>query len=242
MRTHFAWALFILLTAMLPASASAQDRWEGPYIGGFAGYADANAHATAPFDDDTGFFYNIGGDSYGIGAGGFTAGGLIGGSWQMDTFVFGIEGELGYMDVNGTKLDPNAPPNGWDDTFTSVKGDFYGAVTARLGIAAGQALIYAKGGVSLLDAKGSTIDDCVGPPAGCGTETLAMTGSKTMVGWVIGGGVQWALDPNWDVRLEYDYFDFGRMPVAGDSTDGGFYTQTIGIDAHTFKAGVGYRF
>jgi outer membrane immunogenic protein len=243
MRTGIVRAILSsLIVVTAPAAATAQERWEGFYLGGFAGYADGNARSTAPFNDGTGFYYNVGGDPYAIEADGFAAGGLVGGNWQSGALVFGLEAELGYKDLGGTVLDPNAPPRGWDDTFTSVKSDLYGAVTVRLGFTAGNALLYVKGGAAFLDARGATIDDCIGPPAGCGTQTLTMTGGKTMAGWVIGGGLQWALDGRWDIRAEYAYFDFGRLPVGGDSTDGLFYTQIIGIDAHTFKAGVGYRF
>lgn len=230
-----------LLIAALPTAASAQGRWDGVYVGGFIGYADGRAHSTAPYDDVSGYFYNVGGDPYAFKADGVTAGGLAGAGWQSGAAVFGIEGELGYMDLGGTKLDPNAVPNGWDDTFTSTRSDLYGAVTARLGIDAGPALIYVKGGAAFLAAKGGTVDDCVGPPAGCGTETLAMTGSKTLAGWVLGGGVQWALGDHWDLRAEYAYFDFGHMTAGGPSTDGRDYAQTIGLRAHTVKLGVGYR-
>jgi hypothetical protein len=49
-------------------------------------------------------------------------------------------------------------------------------------MAMGNVLYYAKGGGALLDAKATTIDPCIAPPAGCGVATLSMTGNKTMLG------------------------------------------------------------
>lgn len=54
--------------------------------------------------------------------------------------------------------------------------------------ATGSALLYVKGGVAALKARASTIDPCIAPPATCGTSTLTIQGSKTMVGWSLGAG------------------------------------------------------
>ena len=33
--------------------------------------------------------------------------------------------------------------------------------------------------------------------------------NSTLTGWTIGGGVEWLLNPNWSVKVEYLYYDFG---------------------------------
>ncbi|MBI1181471.1 MAG: outer membrane beta-barrel protein [Alphaproteobacteria bacterium] len=238
-----ALALAILAQAALlsgPAVAQAVD-WSGPYAGVLAGYAWGRGHATSPYDAATGYYYNFSGDPYGVSAGGAIAGGVIGNNWQMSGGILGVEGEAGYMDIRGRRLDPNAVAHGWDDTFTSLKGGVYGTASLRAGIRAGDGLLYAKAGVALLGAKGATIDACVAPPVGCGTEMLTMTGDKTLVGWSVGAGLEWPLDAHWSVRAEYAYFDFGKIAVAGGGTANDFYTQTIGVKAHTARAGVSYR-
>jgi outer membrane immunogenic protein len=41
--------------------------------------------------------------------------------------------------------------------------------------------------------------------------TTAVTDSETRTGWVIRGGLEWALDRSWRVRAEYLYMDLGTM-------------------------------
>jgi outer membrane immunogenic protein len=214
--------------------------WDGFYLGLFAGYGWGRAAATAPYDASTGFFYNVIGASYGFDADGFFGGGTVGYNMQSGAFVFGLEGEVGYLGLKGSGIEPNDLPT-TADTVTDFKSDLYGAIYGRLGIAAGSALFYGKGGVAFLNAKASTIDPCAGTP-GCGTTTLTMTGDKLMVGWSAGGGVEWLFGGGWSVKAEYAYFDFGKVDVAGPSSvPGEFYRQTVEVTAHTAKLGLNYR-
>jgi outer membrane immunogenic protein len=224
-----------------PAVISAAPAWSGFYVGLFAGYGWGRAKATAPYDANTGFFYNFLGASYAFDADGFFGGGTIGYSLQSGTIVYGLEGEVGYLGLKGSVIEPNDLPAS-ADTTTRFKSDVYGAIYGRLGVAAGTALFYGKGGVAFLNAKASTIDPCAGTP-GCGTTTLTMTGDKVMVGWSAGAGIEWMLGAGWSAKAEYAYFDFGKIDVAGASSEPGeLYRQSIDVTAHTAKLGVNYRF
>jgi outer membrane immunogenic protein len=73
-------------------------------------------------------------------------------------FVFGIEGEAGYMKLEGSAFDPlinstlpvttvRATP----DVLGSAKiGDWYGMITGRVGYAWDGTLIYIKGGAAFV--------------------------------------------------------------------------------------------
>jgi outer membrane immunogenic protein len=224
-----------------PAAVVAAPNWSGFYVGLFAGYGWGRAKATAPFDSNTGFFYNFLGNAYTFDADGFFGGGTLGYTMQSGAFVFGLEGEVGYLGLKGSALEPNDLP-ATTDTVTRFKSDWYGAIYARAGLAAGNALFYGKGGVAFLNAKASTIDPCANV-AGCGTTTLTMTGDKVMVGWSAGGGIEWMLGGGWSVKAEYAYFDFGKINTAGPSSvPGEFYRQSIDVTVHSAKVGVNYRF
>ena len=59
-------------------------------------------------------------------------------------------------------------------------------------------------------------------------------------GWVVGGGVEWALGGNWSAKLEYDFLKlddltFGPGPFRGD-------TFTASREIQMFKVGLNYRF
>jgi outer membrane immunogenic protein len=215
--------------------------WAGAYVGLFAGYGWGKADATEPFAAGNGFFYNLGGNPYSFDADGFFGGGTLGHSWQSGAFVYGLEGEIGYLGLKGSRIDPNGIAIGTPDTTTTFKSDFYAAMTGRLGMAMGNVLYYANGGGALLDAKATTIDPCIAPPAGCGQATLSMTGDETMFGWTAGGGIEWAYAANWTAKVEYAYFNFGKVDTAGISSFGEHETQSIDVTAHTVKVGVNYR-
>jgi outer membrane immunogenic protein len=225
-----------------PVTGATAPSWGGAYVGVFAGYGSGRADATAPFDANTGFFYNFTGVPYRADVDGFFGGGTLGFNWQSGALVFGLEGELGYLGLKGSVIDPNGISFGTPDTVTRFKSDLYGAVYGRLGVAHGNALVYGKGGVAFFKAEASTIDPCVAPPAGCGTGMLTMTGSKTLAGWSAGGGIEWMFGPQWSAKAEYAYFDFGNIDTGGPSNaPGEFYRQSIDVTAHTVKAGINYR-
>ena len=237
-------AIALLAVSSMVAPARAASSCAGPYLGLFAGYSWSDARATSPFDAGTGFFYNWTGRSYGIEADGFFGGATLGYNWQSDALVAGLAGELGYLGLSGSAIDPNFQPGTVpiSDTVTRLRAGFYGVVYGQLGIAHGDFLFFGKGGVAFLDADASTIDPCAGTP-GCGTTTLSMTGSKTMVGWSAGAGVEWAFAPQLSAKAEYASFDFGHIDIAGrSSVPGERYTQRNGVTAHSVKLGVNYRF
>jgi outer membrane immunogenic protein len=215
--------------------------WTGPYVGLFAGYGWGKADATEPINAATGFFYNFGSSPYSFDADGFFGGGTLGYNWQSGAFVLGVEGELGYLGLKGSRIDPNGIAIGTPDTTTTFKSDLYGAVTGRFGMPVGNVLYYAKGGGAFLNAKATTIDQCIAPPVGCGVGILSMSGDKTMFGWTVGGGVEWAYAANWTAKVEYAYFDFGKLGTTGVSTFAEHETQSIDVTAHTIKFGVNYR-
>ena len=203
-------------------------------MGLFAGYGWGTADATEPRNAATGFFYNLGSSPYSVDADGFFGGGTLGYNWQPGALVFGLEGEVGYLGLDGSRIDPNGIANGTPDTT-------YSALTGRLGLPMNNILFYAKGGGALLDAKATTIDPCIAPPAGCGIGKLSMSGDETMFGWTVGGGVEWAYAASWTAKVEYGYFDFGQRDTTGSSNFAERERQSIDVTAQTVKLGLNYR-
>jgi outer membrane immunogenic protein len=239
-----ALVLSLFAATVSPAAVSTAPAWEGPYAGLFAGHGWGRARATSAFDANTGFFYNWTGNAYSSDAGGFFGGGTLGANWQSGPFVFGIEGEIGYLGLKGSQVDPNFQPGTvpLGDTVTEFKSDLYAAAYGRLGIARGAMLLYGKAGMAFLRAEASTIDPCANAP-GCGTGLLTLRGSKTMPGWSAGGGIEWRFRPHWSAKAEYAYYDFGSIDTAGPSNvPGEHYRQSLAVTAHTVKAGLNYRF
>ena len=131
----------VLIAASASAMAADWERpaggysWEGPYIGGHAGYALLNAdnsvNAVAP-------------QNWNQKADGFLGGVLVGYNFQMDRYVLGFEADAGFGPINDRETRPG---------IGGVKITHHGQHTFRLrgGITHGAALFYATGGLALAD-------------------------------------------------------------------------------------------
>jgi outer membrane immunogenic protein len=153
---------------------------------------------------------------------GFIAGVQVGYNIQRGNVVLGIEGDLGYLNLSGSKSADlpafeGKAENAINGTY-EISGGLYGDLTGRLGYATGRTLLYAKGGVAFLNAELST--DYVG--ANCTTKakgacgprnpsTFSFESEETLVGWTAGVGVEYALTSSLSLKLEYQHFDFGSM-------------------------------
>jgi outer membrane immunogenic protein len=246
--------------------------WSGCYIGGYLGGAWNERDAT---------FTDLGNSTFGSFSGGiagargshswnigldnsFIGGGTLGCNWQPvgSPFVFGIEGEAGYMKLEGSAFDPlinstlsvTAVRGSSDVLGTAKIGDWYGMITGRLGYAwNAYTLIYIKGGAAFVPVQASVLDQCAVTAAGCGNWLVSTSDSKTITTGTLGGGIEWALGSNWSIKGEYMFIGLGDRHVtttcgfaslASGATVGGgpfcFDHEFSGI--HTAKIGLNYRF
>jgi outer membrane immunogenic protein len=234
-----------------PVMPVAVFNWTGFYIGGFAGYAwaDGNATATEP-QSATGTLYNGGSlvTSYGT-KGSFLGGGTVGYNWQTpgSNFVFGLEGEGGYLHVRGSRQDVNAFNNGLalPDSVNSTRiGDAYGVIAGRIGYAWDRTLLYAKGGVAFVGNSYSFNDTC--NTGGCGGGLLVLGHSDTQTTYAVGAGIEYAFTPNWSLKGEYLFLGTQKTytqsgPTLTPGTPTTFTNSNTDPNVHTVKIGVNYR-
>lgn len=231
---QFFLAGVVLLGAVSGAAAQtvaepATHDWTGFYGGAFAGYGSGHASFV---DIDA---YNLRDETFGLNPKGGLVGVTLGYNTQHESVVFGVEGELGYLGLNGTVAQPDSPA----DSFASVNGGLYGTLAARLGLSLDKALIYAKGGVALTGGQSTFEDACVLFP--CGGATLN-TASGTRFGYTIGLGVEYAFTEQWSAKLEYGYLNFGKGTMAGTASNAVDYSYGHDLSAHTVKVGLNYKF
>lgn len=246
--------------------------WTGCYIGGYVGGAWNERDTT---------FTDLGNSNFGAFSGGvvrgrvegshswnaglddsFIGGGTVGCNWQPvgSPFVFGIEGEVGYLKLEGSAFDPLLNPGlpvtavgGTPDVLGTARvGDWYGMITGRLGYAAwDRVLLYVKGGAAFVPVRASVIDTCNTNATGCGNWITSTAVDDTLTTWTVGGGIEWALGNNWTLKGEYMFIGlddaFTTCNVAttptGSIVPGGpfcFNHDFGGI--HTAKIGLNYRF
>ena len=160
--------------------------WTGCYVGGYVGGARSDGDMTFTDLGNAQFRSYSGGiiagraeDRHSWSAGSdssFIGGGTFGCNWQPvgSPFVLGLEGEAGYMKLEGAAFDPLRSPTlraTTPDVFGSGKvGDWYGMITGRLGYAWDRTLFYVKGGAAFVQVRGSVVDNCqtVRPAAATG--------------------------------------------------------------------------
>jgi outer membrane immunogenic protein len=142
--------------------------WTGPYAGVTLGYG-FSGHTEEPGND--------------IGTDGFLGGAFAGYNYQIDNFVIGAEGDIGYSGVEGSNA-------GTDST-----GGGEGSLRARLGYAVSpEILLYATGG-----GAGRSIK----------LEEGGVSDRNTLYGWTAGAGADIKITENVFGRVEYRYTDFG---------------------------------
>ncbi len=270
----FAFAATIAVFFSMPFMASATDLlledfpasdeflapiWTGFYFGAHIGGARGEANINDVFD------YN--GDpeaNNSLRSSSVIAGVQLGYNIQSGNFVYGVEADLGYLDLSDSKSVqlPNPTGKHTNDIGTtySLSGDLYGDLTARIGYVAENVLVYLKGGAAFLNADFRARyvgENCTTKARGaCGPNdpsTFDFGHSETLWGWTLGGGVEYALSPSWSIKLEYQHFDFGGMSYdySGEyafKTGGGktlnsklFGETDIDTTVDVIKLGVNYR-
>jgi outer membrane immunogenic protein len=200
--------------------------WPGFYIGGHIGGAFGSI--------DVGDTYDYTGDPFkesNLRTTGLLTGVQVGYNLQNGNFVYGIEADLGYMSLSGSKTTDLPGPDDDNSGFGltgkySAEGGIYGDLTARLGYATDNLLFYVKGGGAFLNANFNANyvgDNCttVGRYR-CGTHnpsTFNFETGDTLLGWTLGFGVEYAMSASWSVKLEYQHFDFGGVNLDHNGVD-----------------------
>jgi outer membrane immunogenic protein len=214
--------------------------WSGFYIGGHFGWGTAHSDSTILESNNT-FFSQ--GTILETKSDGPLLGGQIGVNYQMGQFLFGIEADGSWTNFGGdTRIPAVLLANRTARIDTQV--NWLVTTTGRLGLVAGPALFYVKGGAAWAKFESSS-DSLVTT-----TSQLLQTtsGNDTRFGWVIGGGLEYALGgSNWSVKAEYNYIDFGTDQL----TRSGFnYVTRLDVSnerdvdshMHVVKFGINYRF
>lgn len=192
----------------------------------------------------------------------------------------GLARELNYRGYNCNirRIEASCSDGAWNSSANSVAGttinagvDWLGTVRGRLGyLWMPSTLIYVTGGltyggvyasinqraVTKIDnafstAPGFRNQDVVAPSR---NYTLAGGGSRssTLVGWNIGGGLEWMFSANWSLKAEAIYWNMGSMnvptyslapaPVSGREPLTTFGTTRVNYQGVIARAGVNYHF
>src|SRR5262249_27205940 len=152
--------------------------------------------------------------------GAFIGGGQLGFNYQFGNFVLGIEADFdGVAATNSPGTGVVGPAFGTVQVTSNNR--WITTVAGRFGVTNDTWLLYGKAGGGWVGSDNLTITNTV-----TGASITGLT-NNTNSGWVAGGGIEWALAPNWSVKIEYDYIGLngrtvtvpaGTFPAAGALT------------------------
>jgi len=233
-----------------PASSQSADNtgsavWSGVYVGAFAGYGWADVSivdgGTAITNPPYGAFAcgpaltgNYCNTPFELASSGLLGGVHLGVSWQTGNLVFGVEGDVGWIDIGAEKT-LIRPFN--DRDIASATLEWHATLTGKVGLSFQRALYYVRGGAAFARAQIDAADMDLG---GSGFEIYqgSFVSSKELLrGWALGAGVEYALNPRLSLRAEYLYMDFGTFTAR--SSDGDIYDHDVAL--HTARLGLSFR-
>jgi outer membrane immunogenic protein len=238
--------------ADLPAKAPtpAAYNWSGCYAGLNGGGGGSGTSFTTTIDPGT---HLIPADAVAVSTTGtgstndsnFLAGGQAGCNWQSGTLVYGLEGDFDYIHSNPQFINATSTLTDGVTPFTitqSLTMDYLATVRPRVGVAADRNFAYITGGVAFTKANYTqSYTDGFAPPA-----VGSATGSKSLVGWTVGAGWEYAWTDHWTFRLEYLFASFPTTSALGAITDsaGGVNTLHGSSDLviQIARAGMNFKF
>jgi outer membrane immunogenic protein len=232
-------------TKAVPTVVAAYD-WSGFYIGANGGGAwsrkcwdvvpfTVNIQVAPPF--------TVVGSEGCHSASGVTAGGQIGYRWQKSAWVFGLEAQGNWADLNGSNASELAFFAGFANR---TKIDAVGLFTGQIGYSWNSLMLYAKGGAAVThDRYEGFLTAPLGPMP---TGFVADRGSETRWGAVIGIGGEYSFTRNWSFALEYDHLFMGAREVGLSYDPANFnatqlnHNEHIRQDVDMVTARINYRF
>ncbi|WP_019219900.1 outer membrane protein [Bartonella florencae] len=117
----------------------------------------------------------------------------------------------------------------------TLKQNWAGATRLRIGFAADRFMPYVAGGIVYAQLR-DTVSVSVKREDGSSVFSKDITDeTKTMVGYTLGGGIDFAMTDNVILRAEYRYSDFGKKKFAKEKLE-------IKYKTNDFRVGVAYKF
>jgi outer membrane immunogenic protein len=202
--------------------------WTGFYVGAHALGTWSHSHGQT-MNTATGQLFEPGSSS----SSALHGGGQIGFDYTVAPhIVLGVVTDINSgVDRTNSNVSPHVTSESEGDSIVS------GTLRGRAGYAFDTVLLYGTAGGTWIDAK-STRTQIAGTVGNAGPGTIESV-STSRIGWTTGGGVDYALNRNWDVFAEYRYSSGSNLtvtfPVAQRSTTSSGFTNAV-------EVGVNYRF
>lgn len=177
-------------------------------------------------------------------------GGLYGGyQVKVNRIVYGLEGEAGYLGLkdSSTRTATVAATTSVYRLDQKVETDFFASLRPRVGYVpeafSGSLLLFATGGVTLTHAR---VDQKF-TQLNVTYHSEGLSEDKMLVGWTVGGGMEYALSKAWSLKAEYLYAELGTVEkndVTGNpAVNAGYRTNNKAeLTTHILRIGTAWHF
>ena len=187
--------------------------WTGFYVGINGGYGWGRSNQIDTLGVPSGTFNQTGG----------LIGGTLGYNWQFNNVVVGLEGDLDWASVDGSIAGCFS-----GSCYTDMRG--FGTVRPRVGMAWGMFMPFVTGGLAFADIRAGQ------------TGPFAASNTSWKTGWTVGGGVEAMVAPQWSVKAEYLFADFGSGLSSYRITCTGCVPVSASERVSVLRLGVNYHF
>lgn len=204
--------------------------WTGFYVGGNVGYSWGKSNADTLQGPAQLGVYGVGPcDNNGIGPAlgcafsqssnpkGFIGGVQAGYNYQTGVMVWGLEADFDWR--NQTDSSTHAFNSLFDHQDASSTQRWVGTLRGRMGYApTNNWLAYISGGLAFGNFEHSVTQQlCYAPAAIPCDPSRSFTDSVTKAGWVLGGGLDYAINSHWSVGAEYLYMKFNSDTLSASA-------------------------
>jgi outer membrane immunogenic protein len=257
---RFAVAFIVLATATgMPGRLFAQS-WAGPYLGVHAGQnrlsTDTHLSNVTPTSNlflnqalnlglmPTQFSGEHSSFAYGVSAGY---------NWQFGRFIAGVE-----ADITRSQSRVNHDFKLGDAGFVFFGGpahmdasmDWLATFRGRAGfLVSDRFLLFGTGGLALAHVNASSRITQPSTLPDCSVATACGNGASSghQLGWVVGGGGEFSLHRNWNLKIEYLYYDLGGASyiineISTAAANQPSLRNDFRLTGQQMRAGINYRF
>ncbi|WP_019220523.1 outer membrane protein [Bartonella senegalensis] len=244
----------------VPVVAVPAFSWTGFYLGGQIGNFSSKTALSYLKDGNTGKWTPVKKDLLPK-LSGFVGGIYAGSNFDIDDgFIIGIDTDVMWSGKKNTKTitPPAVTPevklqkSSGDTEETSaaatyetvshtLKQKWFGATRVKVGFAVERMMPYVAGGVAytqlqnIFEKEADKTETTNKTAKAADISDFLHDEKKTMIGYTLGGGVDFAMTDNVIVRAEYRYSDYGKKKFADEKIEMRYKTND-------FRVGVAYKF
>lgn len=219
---------------------SPSHRWHGPYLGANLGYGTSfNNVSILPYTSTPEDIAALSPYRIHVQNSGFLGGGQAGYHWLKENHTLrGIEADLDYASIGGSNSITYLPGPYLMNHSVSQSVNWFGTVRGKLGkLIKNTMLPYVTAGFSYAETTLQYTQELAYTPSELPLLDTVYTSKQTMLNWLAGAGLEYAVSNHLRYKLEYLYLDLGNHEFESQ-----YYAVGSNFGSNIIRAGINYQF